>query len=400
MKRCPFCAEQIPSEAHTCVWCRESLDAETPIGEPTPVLNVSTPDALKAESLNDGGQDETILTSARIMTLARQFVASLGKLSTRAGRLSALYVLGGVVLMLSPLFPGLLFTMVPATSPQDWSRTVAVPYFQSILPLLLPLAGLALVVVGTRWPESRKPGLRRAVAFLMGTTGAVAGAWSASSLNRFGSLVTSDFSDLTFLRTIHFTFKLVAPWVVIVVGAWIALAISQGLSRRVPSVILFLSLVALGGVLGAVVGPLPPGEALIQRASTAVAEAEASFRGQTSREWRAANSGGSAAPGEPCQGIRRGDVCVDQTLCQLIIGLSGLIPVANDPATYASRVLGAMNLLGSDRSRQMGAAAVQGVLRAGSAGGQVGARNAATSYTLSLCSDAQFFRDVAMTYPG
>lgn len=189
---------------------------------------------------------------------------------TREQVQTMIYLVAGLTLALAPFMPGLSFTVAPKLDPDAWRRTVTAAYFQSIVPLVLPLLGLVIVMMGTRRPQ-HDPGLRRRAALLSaGVATAAVAVWSLVSLFRVGQSGTDAFSGFTFTRSMSIRFGFTAPWVVLLVGVAVTLAVVWNLPRRVPVLSLFALSMVAGGLVGAVAEPLQSADDVLQRASAAV----------------------------------------------------------------------------------------------------------------------------------
>lgn len=266
--RCRFCAEEIDGTSKVCPFCGEATGARFSLAE----------------------------TVSRLVP-------------TKDQRLTALFLVAGVILALAPFLSGLSFTISPTAAQGTWEATVSSSYFGSVIALVLPLLGVAIVVAGVRKSAPGHRGAMRTTVFSAGVATAAVAVWSAASLFRSGQAGAEKFGDLSFTRAMHVEFGFLAPWIVLVVGLAVVAAVLAGLSRRVPAIIVLVVALAAGAAGGLFVGPLQSTDELLTRASAAVDGYEAQVAAEQAADRRqqqeAAQNAEDAAVGD-CAGVVMG----------------------------------------------------------------------------------------------
>ena len=183
---------------------------------------------------------------------------------------SALYFLAGVLLVLAPLLPGVRFSLSPVYSQDPWRVGVSIQYFESILPLLLPVLGVVVAILGA--PESlANPTKRRDVSLIAaGLLCAALGAWSVGALYRAGQNGVRQLETVTFSRTMSTEFHVIAPAVPLVVGIGVAIAALRRRNWRSLGFVALAFSMFVGGVAGAALAVPQPSEQFLAKASSVV----------------------------------------------------------------------------------------------------------------------------------
>ena len=288
--KCRFCAEVIPVESESCPFCGEATASKTTLAD--------------------------IVSRLRPKPDQAQVVVLL---------------VAGLTLALSPFLPGLSFTISPTLDPGLWRSTVSSAYFESLVPLVLPLIGVAIVVSGVRRSSVGRHSRKQAALLASGVAATAVAVWSFVSLYRVGQNGTEKFGAFSFSRSMHIEFGIVAPWVVLLVGLLVTGFVVRTLPRRAPAAVVLVLAMVGGGVAGALADPLQSPDRVLERAADSVDEYEervaAEQAAERAQQRQEAQDAESAAIGD-CAGVVMGwviaaaDGRVDANQIAFAIGMS------------------------------------------------------------------------------